>query len=223
MTPTLPDLLAQTKSATQDESLSPVILVTLPFIFSYAASASYLPPKNLDVIESRDLGDLEQDFKQSRFIVPREAGPCANAEVNLDASADVFSAGLLPRSIYAKDLLYRGATGQENRVEIRKEFERAGKTIKKGFEKAGKTSKQDSDKARQGLRQGFGKAEQWLKTEAAPWLKDNALEIATDVVSAIPLPGAGEIGMVIKAAGFAEKAAIAVKKGIRIAKKVGME
>ena len=82
--------------------------------------------------------------------------------------------------------------------EIKEEFQKAGHKMKEGFDKAGN----------------------WIKTKAAPWLKNHALEIVGDVVSALPLPGVEEAGLAMKAASVAEKIASAAKKGVKVAKKV---
>ncbi|MCJ1284414.1 hypothetical protein MMC26_003746 [Xylographa opegraphella] len=81
--------------------------------------------------------------------------------------------------------------------QIKEEFKKAGHKMKEGFDKAGK----------------------WIKTKAAPWLKNHALEIAGDVVSALPVPGVQEAGLAMKAASVAEKVASAAKKGVKAAKK----
>ena len=134
------------------------------------------------------------------------AGASACAKAHPYVASDELYSSLGRRSDYIDALYWREVDlfSRDAKIhiqsphEIKEEFKNAGNKMKEGFDKAGK----------------------WIKTKAAPWLKKNALEIAGDVVSALPIPGVEEAGLVMKAASVAEKIASAAKKGVSVAKKV---
>ncbi|MCJ1381301.1 hypothetical protein MMC17_004411 [Xylographa soralifera] len=189
---------------------SSLYLAALPLIFSYSATAAYLPQEKFSVLGSRRSQDAEVGARA--FLATRDAHPnaCAGAFACAKAgpfvAADELHLSLGRRSDYIEaiyrrevELLSRDAKIHiQSPHEIKEEFQKAGHKIKEGFDKAGN----------------------WVKTKAAPWLKNHALEIVGDVVSALPIPGVEEAGLAVKAASVAEKIASAAKKGVSAAKKV---
>ncbi|MCJ1432958.1 hypothetical protein MMC27_002316 [Xylographa pallens] len=183
---------------------SSLYLAALPLIFSYSATAAYLPQERFSVLKSQGFQDAEVGVRA--FLGARNAHPNACTKSNPYVASDEFYSSLGRRSDYT-DAIYRREVDLFSRDakihiqsphEIKEEFQKAGNKIKEGFDKAGN----------------------WIKTKAAPWLKKNALEIAGDVVSALPIPGVEEAGLAMKAASVAEKIASAAKKGVKVAKKV---
>ncbi|MCJ1393215.1 hypothetical protein MMC18_006087 [Xylographa bjoerkii] len=189
---------------------SSLYLAALPLILSYSATATYLPQERFIAFESRNLQRAEVGVKGS--LAARNAHPVACAGASACAAADPFAAvDEVQPSVGRRwddiEVIYRreiDLTSRNAKIhiqsphEIKEEFKKAGHKIKEGFDKAGN----------------------WIKTKAAPWLKKNALEIAGDVVSALPIPGVEEAGLAMKAASVAEKIATAAKKGVSVAKKV---
>ncbi|MCJ1402254.1 hypothetical protein MMC11_005474 [Xylographa trunciseda] len=184
-----------------------LFLSALSLISSYSATATYLPQGRFTVLESRDLQHAEFGPLIARNAYPFAcAGASACAEADPFATPDELQLNLGRRSDYIEAIHQReiGLLSRDAKIhiqsphEIKEEFKNAGHKIKEGFDKAGN----------------------WIKTKAAPWLKKNALEIAGDVVSALPIPGVEEAGLAMKAASVAEKIASAAKKGVSAAKKV---
>lgn len=87
-----------------------------------------------------------------------------------------------------------------NRLASRKLHIASPHEIKVKFQEAGKK-----------MGQGFKTAGKWLHDKAGPWLKNHALDIASGIVTAIPVPG-------MAAAGVAMKVASGVKTAVTIAK-----